>query len=79
VNTGIDRKPGSTIKYGSPWYSWENNIKKDLIKMACGNVDRNHAAQDGVHWRNLMNAIPFEEEVNFLATSIMFSILRLKK
>jgi hypothetical protein len=45
------------ILVGKPRRRWEDNIRKDLREIGSEGVDWIHLAQDGDHWRALVNTL----------------------
>jgi hypothetical protein len=54
------RKPKGNRPLGRDRHRWEDNIKMDLQKVACGGMGWIELAQDRDSWRSLVNA-----EMNF--------------
>jgi len=50
-------KPEGKRELGRPRRRWEDNIKKDLQEVECGNVDWIKLSQDRDRWRALENAV----------------------
>ena len=50
-------KPEGKRALGRPRRRWEDNIKKDLQEVECGNVDWIKLSQDRDRWRALENAV----------------------
>jgi len=42
---------------GRPRHRWEDNIKRDLLKVGCGGMDWIDVAQDTDRWWALVNAV----------------------
>ena len=49
-------KPDGKRPLGRPRRRWEDNIKMDLQKVACGGMDWIKLAQDRDRWRAVVNA-----------------------
>ena len=50
-------KPEGKRPLGRPRHRWEDNIKLDLQKVGCGDMDWIELAQDRDRWRALVNAV----------------------
>ena len=50
-------KPGGTRPLGRPRFRWEGNIKMDLQKVGCGDMEWMELAQYMNRWRAFVNAI----------------------
>ena len=50
-------KPEGKRPLGRPRRRWEDNIKMDLQKLGCGDMDWIELAQDRDRWRALVNAV----------------------
>jgi hypothetical protein len=50
-------KPGEKRPLGRTRRRWEDNIKKDLQKVGCWDLDWIELAQDTDRWRALVNAV----------------------
>jgi hypothetical protein len=50
-------KPEGKRPLGRPRHRWEDNIKKDLQKVRCGDMDWIDLTQDMDRWRALVNAV----------------------
>jgi len=57
VYRGFVGKPEGTRPLGRPRRSWEDNIKVDLQKVACGGMEWIELAQDRDNWRTLVNSV----------------------
>ena len=55
--TILVRKPNGKRPLGRLRRRWEDNIKKDLQEVGCGDMDWIELAQDGGRWRALVNAV----------------------
>jgi len=51
------RKPEGKRPLGRPRHRWEDNIKMDLQKVGCGDMDWIELAQDKDRWRALVDAV----------------------
>ena len=49
-------KPEGKKPLGRPRSRWEDNIKMDLLKVVCGDMDWIDLTQDRDRWRALVNA-----------------------
>jgi hypothetical protein len=54
---GFSGKCEEKIPLGRPWRRWEYNIKTDLQKVGCGDMDWIELAQATDRWRALVNAV----------------------
>jgi hypothetical protein len=50
-------KPEGQRLVGRPRRRWKDNIKMDIQKMGCGDVDWIEQAQDRDRWRQRVNAV----------------------
>jgi hypothetical protein len=50
-------KPGGKRPLGRPRRRWEDNIKKDLQEVGCGEMDWIELAQNRDRWRTIMNEV----------------------
>jgi len=50
-------KPEGKKALGRPRSRWEDNIKMDLLKVVCGDMDWIDLTQDRDSWRALVNAV----------------------
>jgi ribosome biogenesis protein Nip4 len=50
-------KPEGKKPLGRPRRRWENNIKKDLKEVGCGDRDWIQLAENKDRWRALVNAV----------------------
>jgi len=57
VNSVLVKKPEGKRPLGRPRPRWENNIKKDLQEVECGDMDWIDLGQDRDRWRAPVNAV----------------------
>ena len=57
VNSVLVKKPEWKRPLGRPRPRWENNIKKDLQEVECGDMDWIDLGQDRDRWRAPVNAV----------------------
>ena len=50
-------KPEGKRPLGRPSHRWEDNIKKDLQELECGDMHWIELAQDRDRWRAFLNAV----------------------
>jgi hypothetical protein len=50
-------KPEGRSPFGRPRHRWEDEIKRDIQKAACGCMDWIELAQDRDRWRALVTAV----------------------
>ena len=50
-------KPEGKRPLGRPRHRWEDNIKKDLQEVRCGDMDLMKLAQERDRWQALVNAV----------------------
>ena len=50
-------KPGGKRPQGRPTHRWEDNIKMDLQKVRCGNMNWTELAHNRDRWRALANVV----------------------
>jgi len=54
---GFVGEPEGKRPFGRPRRRWEDNIKKDIQEVVCGDMDWIKLAQDMDSWRALVNVV----------------------
>jgi len=54
---GFVGEPEGKRPFGRPRRRWEDNIKKDIQEVVCGDMDWIEVAQDMDSWRALVNVV----------------------